>query len=125
MKTCIVCGKEFEPRTRSQNTCSPECANARRMSLNRDWNARARARRRAEKAEKERSKSGRRTLAEISAEARNIGMSYGKYVAWLKFQRLHSCGWCRAVRGVMAKREVKAGEIPLFCLLGAVFAIWI
>lgn len=72
---CDFCGRTFEAGNRSAKLC-PECRKVRR----RDAERRRRAGRRV-KQEKTNSECNEMSAAEISAEARKLGISYGQYVA--------------------------------------------
>ncbi len=86
-KICIVCGKEFAPTCATQICCSRDCANQKKLDYNKRMRREAALRRERERM---RASSSKQSLAEIDKTALENGMSYGKYVAWLKFQRMHS-----------------------------------
>jgi ribosomal protein L20 len=67
-----MCGKEFEKKSNCQKYCSKECCH-------RDMDAEYRRRGK----EKKKIASMRRnvSIVDIDAEARSVGMTYGKYVA--------------------------------------------
>ena len=85
MKTCVVCGKEFAPRCATQICCSRDCAVQKKLDYNRSMKREA-----ARERKRLRAASSKQSLAEIDKTARENGMSYGRYIAWLKLQRLHS-----------------------------------
>ena len=75
---CAVCGREFEKVKNRQTICSDECRELRKKeNVTKAWNKR---KLKAE-IEKRKSASNSKSIAEIQAEARNLGLSYGEYVA--------------------------------------------
>lgn len=69
-KICAECGAEFETNNRNKLTCSSTCA-AKRSANNKKYYQR-RAKTEGKKKEK---------LAEIAKQAKQVGLSYGQYVA--------------------------------------------
>lgn len=90
IKICDVCGRPFEARGNSKR-CSRKCeriAHERLMKesnrkRNRDRQAymKENSRRKIEKGEARRRSDGNKSLVIKNAEARALGMSYGKYIA--------------------------------------------
>lgn len=78
-RNCKHCGTPFEGKYNAQKYCCQECANIGKINSHRE---RQREQRQKARVEKELSRST--TLADIAVEARNAGMSYGKYVAAMK-----------------------------------------
>ena len=76
--TCAVCGREFEKVKNRQTICSDEC----RMLKRKECERRNHMQRKLKsESEKRKSASNSKSIAEIQAEARNLGLSYGEYVA--------------------------------------------
>ena len=82
VKTCkyIKCGKEFYPERKGQMYCCEKCRN----NQNKD-NARERERQKREELKNMRNKKS--SLMDISNKARELGMSYGMYVARMEMQK--------------------------------------
>lgn len=81
-KKCSVCGKQFEPQNRRQVTCGSECQKIRENDLMAAW--RAKNTKSAKKPrEKKPEKKKPETLAQINKKARECGMTYGQYMAYL------------------------------------------
>ena len=76
-KNCTVCGKEFDAYTKNQKFCSPECKKE-SDRINNQWYRQKQAEERKKRQEQIKRK---KAVADIAAEARKAGMSYGKYVA--------------------------------------------
>ena len=72
---CPICGKEFKQIRGNQIVCSSECRKKRTRQL-------AKENKKTEK--KKRTKTVRKSLIEIEKEAKEAGMSYGKYVALME-----------------------------------------
>lgn len=72
IKKCEICGEEFEARDGRQIYCSPECAG----KVPFDGIKKRR------ESKKEKVKNGGRII-EYNTKARQLGMSYGQYVAML------------------------------------------
>ena len=82
-KICVICGKEFAQHG-SAITCGKECS-----LINKKKN-----RRRSDELYKERQRimRGRKIssvpgIVEISKKARELGMSYGEYVAYMESEK--------------------------------------
>lgn len=79
---CKICGREFMPTARNNTICPMESCQKMRVSLNRkDYE-----KRRKEKLIRERNNSfvDMSDLVEVSRKARELGMSYGKYVLMIQ-----------------------------------------
>lgn len=105
-RVCILCGKEFVAYHHSTILCSEECKKIRHRSKMREranrryherkaeeekWAEDALAREKAKEQQKKKPAPvyGRKdtgwTLAQINAEARKRGMTYGQYMEYLYF----------------------------------------
>lgn len=74
---CVICGKHFEYQKGNKITCSKECMAERQRRYSRE-----RDRKRQELNKKKKAKPKHKsTLGEDAKEAKNIGMSYGQYIA--------------------------------------------
>lgn len=77
IKTCTICGKEFES-PRKNKTCSPECAHQSKLNAMRSW----RTKHKAIKAQ-EALKKPKLTICQVADMAKMQGVSYGKTVTLL------------------------------------------
>lgn len=75
---CEICGKEYMGIKLSK-TCSEECRKEQDRIKNAIWKAEHRT--------KSKRKKGMSELARINQEARENGMTYGKYVAFCESQK--------------------------------------
>ena len=82
---CIICGKDFEKKRKDHKCCSEECRNEYEKKK-----VKERYERYKEKQQQEQLKEAVRlakkgenhdAIADIAIRARNLGMSYGQYVA--------------------------------------------
>ncbi|MBO5068993.1 MAG: hypothetical protein J6C37_01315 [Roseburia sp.] len=73
VKKCSICGKHFITNKSRVVCCSPECQKKRNKEIQNEA-------RRKYVSQKE-PKKKKKTLEEISVEARAAGMTYGQYVA--------------------------------------------
>ena len=69
-KACIVCGKNYVTKNMHAKYCSKECYQSLYKSIYNE---------RRETSKKQKKKQGM-SIAEIDAEAKKAGMTYGKYV---------------------------------------------
>ena len=76
-RRCVICNKPFVAKVVQALCCSPECSKVRRSQKMSAYNKTAYAQK-SEKATKSRKK--KMSLAQINAEARAAGMTYGQYV---------------------------------------------
>ncbi len=79
LKICKVCGREFMGFSTAK-TCSTACKKE-------DERTRAAIKRIKEREQQEKSKKSVSDLARINAEARALGMSYGKYSDMLRMEQ--------------------------------------
>lgn len=85
-RKCVVCGKEFEAVQYKKKTCGPECAHKYHLQYVKDHTAEKnkndyqnqKKRKREKKVKKSRTQ-----LSDINRQAREHGMTYGKYVGYL------------------------------------------
>lgn len=80
--TCQVCGEQFYPHSNRglQKYCSDKC---KKIAANRMMTASRNKKRNQASAHKKASKA----LAEFAKEARDNGMTYGQYMAYLQRER--------------------------------------
>lgn len=76
---CVVCGREYHPANSLKVTCSPQCQTIRSKQLARE---NMRTIRQAQK--NKRNRNTFKATVEINARAREMGMSYGQYVAYME-----------------------------------------
>jgi len=76
-RRCVICNKPFVAKVTRQICCGEECSKIRRNQTMREYNKSANV---VEKPRKKRKKHGMSGLAQINAEARAVGMTYGQYV---------------------------------------------
>ena len=89
-KVCLECGKPYIGRRRDSVTCSLECNSARNKRRVREAGAVWREKMRAEKLlmqEQPKPKKKFESIDEIQAKAQAMGMSYGKYLAYMQIQK--------------------------------------
>ena len=89
-KECIICGKLYQPKSPNSNTCSDTCRKIRYKQMQEATNKRMKAKRNTEKILKkireQELKDKLSPLAEKNKKARELGMTYGQYDAYL---------WCQ------------------------------
>lgn len=93
VKTCVVCGKQFDSFVNNQKTCSAEC---RKINEDRIWHERYERKKMQSAAErveakeernnypiphKKREKKKKLTIEDVAVLARQEHMTYGQYVA--------------------------------------------
>ena len=85
MKICIICGKEFVPKTHKATMCSHECRVIRRNEIAKEFNERKKAlnagKKNQPKRRKQKEKTNHDKIADIAIAARKEGLTYGQYVA--------------------------------------------
>ena len=88
-KTCQECGKAYIAKRFDSVTCSPECNSERTKRIVRENGAKYRAKYRAERMlQKEKSKPKKHdSIEEVQAKARAMGLSYGRYIAYMQMQK--------------------------------------
>jgi hypothetical protein len=84
---CLICHKVFLTTRHRQKTCSLECQNERMKELHRKNNANHKIRQRLKK-EREEAQKKVETIAEIQRKAREMGLSYGKYMELRQTNRI-------------------------------------
>ena len=82
-KLCAVCGKEFEPNHPQKVCCSPECQIKRDREKVKSFRKTA--------AKKPKPRDMHKEAVEINAKAREMGMSWGQYMAYLKMEEERKC----------------------------------
>lgn len=82
VKICATCGKEFSPNHPSKVCCSPECQKIREREMAKaSWkSSKLVAQKKPVSAEKE--------IIDINAKAKEMGMTYGQYVAYMEGKKL-------------------------------------
>ena len=80
-KRCLICKKTFITNRSDVVTCSPYCQRQRTIE-----NRRERARLKKEEEARKAALPKPKSIAEINAEARAMGMNYGAYVAYMERQ---------------------------------------
>ena len=88
-KVCQECGKEYMGKRYDSVTCSAECNNERNKRRVRENGAFYRAKYRAERMlQKEKPKPKKHdSIEEVQAKARAMGLSYGRYIAYMQMQK--------------------------------------
>lgn len=81
IRICVECGAEFAPNRETQVCCNSICQHERLRKIEKSWREEAKK----EKARKIKKKP--ETLAEVNAKAREAGMTYGKYMEYLRLQK--------------------------------------
>ena len=79
-RNCVICGKEFAPHG-AQITCGKECSQINKKEKRKITNKLFRERQKINRGKK---KSNIPDIVEISKKARELGMSYGEYVAYME-----------------------------------------
>lgn len=79
-RVCLVCNKPYVATNHNSRLCSEACRRKRNIELCRESRIRAKAEAELTAIKKARKKS----LTELAVEAREHGMTYGKYVEWLR-----------------------------------------
>lgn len=88
-KICQECGKAYIAKRCDSVTCSPECNTERNKRRVRENGAFYRAKYRAERMlQKEKPKPKKHdSIEEVQAKARAMGLSYGRYIAYMQMQK--------------------------------------
>lgn len=84
---CLVCHKVFLTAHNRQKTCSLECQHKRLNELKKNNYANYKLRQKLKK-EREEAQKKVETIAEIQRKAREMGLSYGKYMELKQIGRL-------------------------------------
>ena len=77
VKICKTCGKEFTPNHPAKVCCSPECQKIRERQLVNNSI-------RSAKLREQQIKCSEKQISDINAKAREMGMTYGQYVAYVE-----------------------------------------
>lgn len=82
-KVCVVCGKEFIPKSNAQSCCSTQCSLKKKI-MKMDFRRTSRK------------LNGKKTVEDWASEAKECGMTYGKYRAAVEllgktFEELKQC----------------------------------
>lgn len=84
-RICIICGKEFVPKTHKATMCSHECRVIRKNEIAKEFNERKKASKpekaKQPKRRKQKEKTNHDKIADIAIAARKEGLTYGQYVA--------------------------------------------
>lgn len=72
IKNCVICGKEFTAKRSTAKYCSAPC---------REHAANERCKRRYRGTRRKKNKATGEPIWQINEEARNLGLTYGKYKA--------------------------------------------
>ena len=88
-KICLECGKAYKAKRCDSVTCSPECNTERNKRRSREQGAVYREKMRAERLMLKAQPKPKpiETIDEIQAKAKAMGMSYGKYLAYVQMQK--------------------------------------
>ena len=78
-KTCAICGKPYIAKRKASKCCGEKCKKERERQLQKQRDAKRAEAAAAYELEQKKTKS----LAQVNREARERGMTYGKYVEWL------------------------------------------
>lgn len=80
-RVCIVCGKEFETKHGTKLTCSKECSDIYHKNQVMEWHKTNKGKTYSRPKPKRTPTSNREALVEDAKKARELGISYGMYVA--------------------------------------------
>ena len=69
IKTCPTCTKEFQVTNEHKKYCSSECKEAKKLKI---------------ETREDKVKKTHKSISEMAAEARALGMSYGEYVRYIE-----------------------------------------
>lgn len=91
-KYCVICGKEYQPTSGKQRTCSEKCQKIEKARYQAEWYRMRKAegehhekktQTKTEKPRKPRKKTSDQLTIDTIA-AHKLGVSYGKYIAYFK-----------------------------------------
>lgn len=88
-RICLVCGTEFAPKHGIIVTCSQEC----QAKRNRQKSKSLREEYKSYKAETKEKEKAKMSLSEANRRARELGLSYGKYMEQLEIERSAKHGY--------------------------------
>lgn len=80
-RICVQCGKEFEPNHPAKVTCSPMCQKKRDREITRSCGY-------TKKKKIKKDASNSKQIIDINAKAKEMGMTYGQYVAYMEGKKL-------------------------------------
>lgn len=95
-KYCVICGKEYQPTSGKQKTCSEECGKIEKSRYQAEWYREGKAKGEHyekkpkaegchyEKTETKKLKKKDSDLTADAVAAHKLGVSYGKYIAYYK-----------------------------------------
>ena len=92
-RPCIICGMVYQPKRANGTCCSDKCRRKHYQKMQTISNKKLKEKKKVEKMlEKIKIQEARKnsSLAEMNERARELGMSYGKYILYLEFQNKHS-----------------------------------
>lgn len=76
---CKICGKLFTATSKNNTLCSSECREISRVEL-------ARISKRERQRRKKMKTNNAKKIIDMNAEAKALGMSYGRYVAYMSMK---------------------------------------
>ena len=86
-KYCVICGKEYQPTSGKQKTCSERCKKIEKARYQAEWYREKKSegehydKTKTEKPKKPKKKD---SLTADAVAAHKLGVSYGKYIAYFK-----------------------------------------
>ena len=86
-KYCVICGKEYQPTSGKQKTCSERCKKIEKARYQAEWYRERKSegehydKTKVEKPKKPKKKD---SLTADAVAAHKLGVSYGKYIAYFK-----------------------------------------
>ena len=86
-KYCVICGKEYQPTSGKQKTCSERCKKIEKARYQAEWyRERKNEGEHYDKTKTEKSKKPKKkdSLTADAIAAHKLGVSYGKYIAYFK-----------------------------------------
>ena len=86
-KYCVICGKEYQPTSGKQKTCSERCKKIEKARYQAEWyRERKNEGEHYDKTKEEKPKKPKKkdSLTADAVAAHKLGVSYGKYIAYFK-----------------------------------------
>ena len=86
-KYCVICGKEYQPTSGKQKTCSERCKKIEKARYQAEWyRERKNEGEHYDKTKEEKPKKPKKkdSLTADAVAAHKLGVSYGKYIAYYK-----------------------------------------
>jgi predicted nucleic acid-binding Zn ribbon protein len=80
VRACRICGKWFDATSKNNTLCSAECREIAKTERSRI------SRRNRNQRKKLKKTNNAKKIIDLNAEAKAMGMSYGKYVAYLSMK---------------------------------------